>query len=87
MCDKVIIYKQTDYYDEIIEQIKGKEIITYGLTEDCDYYIKDITPSTDKIMFNVVHNKKEENYYITMKGTFNCLNATCAMIMAKLLGI
>ena len=87
MCDKVIIYKQTDYYDEIIEQIKGKEIITYGLTEDCDYYIKDITPYTDKIMFNVVHNKKEENYYITMKGTFNCLNATCAMIMAKLLGI
>ena len=87
MCDKVIIYKQTDYYDEIIEKIKDKEIITYGLTEDCDYYIKDITPFTDKIMFNVVHNKKEENYYIKMEGTFNVINATCAIAISKLLGI
>ena len=87
MCDKVIIYKQTDYYDEIIEKIKDKEIITYGLTKDCDYYIKDITPFTDKIMFNVVHNKKEENYYIKMEGTFNVINATCAIAISKLLGI
>ena len=87
MCDKVIIYKQTDYYDEIIEKIQDKEIITYGLTKDCDYYIKDITPFTDKIMFNVVHNKKEENYYIKMEGTFNVINATCAIAISKLLGI
>ena len=87
MCDKVIIYKQTDYYDEIIEKIKDKEIITYGLTKDCDYYIKDITPYTDKIMFNVVHNKEEENYYIKMEGTFNVINATCAIAISKLLGI
>ena len=87
MCDKVIIYKQTDYYDEIIEKIKDKEIITYGLTKDCDYYIKDITPFTDKIMFNVVHNKEEENYYIKMEGTFNVINATCAIAISKLLGI
>ena len=87
MCDKVIIYKQTDYYDEIIERIKDKEVITYGVTRDCDYYIKDIVPYDDKIAFNVVHGNEEESYYITMKGTFNCLNATCAMIMAKLLGV
>ena len=87
MCDKVIIYKQTDHYDEIIEKIQDKEIITYGLTKDCDYYIKDITPFTDKIMFNVVHNKKEENYYIKMEGTFNVINATCAIAISKLLGI
>ena len=87
MCDKVIIYKQTDHYDEIIEKIQDKEIITYGLTKDCDYYIKDITPFTDKIMFNVVHNKEEENYYIKMEGTFNVINATCAIAISKLLGI
>ena len=87
MCDKVIIYKQTDYYEEIIEKVKDKEKITYGITSDCDYYIKDITPYDDKITFNVVHNNEEEKYYITMEGTFNCLNATCAIAIAKLIGI
>ena len=87
MCDKVIIYKQTKYYDEIVERVKDKEVITYGVTSDCDYYIKDIVSYDDRITFNVVHNDTVENYCITMEGTFNVLNATCAMIMAKLLNI
>ena len=87
MCDKVIIYKQTNYYDEILEKIKDKEVITYGVTRDCDYYIKDIMPYDDRITFNVVHDGVLENYYITMEGTFNVMNATCAIAIAKLLGV
>ncbi len=87
MCDKVIIYKQTDYYNEIVEKIKDKELITYGVTSDCDYYIKNITSHNDRITFDVVYNNALENYYITMEGTFNVINATCAIIIAKLLGV
>ena len=87
MCDKVIIYKQTDYYDEIIEKIKAKEIITYGITSDCDYYIKDVNVYDDKVVFDIVHNNTVENYYITMEGTFNVINATCAIVIAKLIGV
>ena len=87
MCDKVIIYKQTDYYDEIIEKIKAKEIITYGITSDCDYYIKDVNVYDDKVVFDIVHNNTVENYYITMEGTFNVINATCAIAIAKLIGV
>lgn len=87
MCDKVIIYKQTDYYNEIVDRIKDKEIITYGLTSDCDYCIKNIVSYNDRISFDVVYNNILESYYITMEGTFNVINATCAIIMAKLLGV
>jgi UDP-N-acetylmuramyl-tripeptide synthetase len=87
MCDKVIIYKQTDYYNEIVDRIKDKEIITYGLTSDCDYCIKNIVSYNDRISFDVVYDNILESYYITMEGTFNVINATCAIIMAKLLGV
>ena len=86
MCDSVIVYKQTNYYDDIIEKINDKKLITYGFN-DCDYLIKDITSFNDKISFTIVNDNKEREFYITMQGTFNVLNATCAIIISDLLNI
>ena len=87
MCDSVIIYKQTDYYNDIIEKVQDKNIITFGFTINCDYYIKDIKVLDDKIEFTILNNNKKRTFYITMQGTFNCINATCAVIVSDLLNI
>lgn len=84
MCDNVIIYKDTDYYDYIIDKLKGKNIITYG-TKDSDYIVKDIVKESDKTTFKVCFNEKEETYSICMPSTFNVLNAVCSVIVGKLI--
>lgn len=86
MCDKVVINKDTDYYDDIVEEIKDKEIITFGNDDSCDYYIKDVNILDDKIDFKIEHNGETKDYHITMMGSFNVINATCAIVVADLLG-
>ena len=40
-CKKVFAYKNIDEFKRI-KDILNKEIITFGYTKDCDYYVKDI---------------------------------------------
>lgn len=86
MCDNVVIYKDTDYYDYIVENLKDKNIITYGTDESCTYYVKDIIKDKGITYFTVVYDGKEESYSITMPSTFNVLNALCSIIVGKLIG-
>ncbi len=85
MCDNVVIYKDTDYFDYIVDKLKGKNIITYGM-KDCDYVVKDIIKENGVTYFTVLHDNHEESYSITMPSSFNVLNATCAVIVGKLIG-
>ena len=41
-CKKIFLFKQIDKYDYIVQQLKDKEIVTFGFTDDCDYIIKNI---------------------------------------------
>lgn len=85
MCDKIVLFKHTDHYEEILEKIKSQEVVTYGFS-GADYIIKNIK-AEDNISFEVSHNDKSETYEISMLGRFNVLNATCAIVIAKMLGV
>ena len=80
-CETVIVYKHIDYYDRVIESLKDKKIITFGF-KDADYIISNI--SNDDCLSFEVNNK---TYKINMAGRFNIINATCAIVIADLLGI
>lgn len=86
MCDNVVLCKHTDRFDEIVNELKDKNIITYGFTKDCDYYVKDIVLENNIQYFTVVYGETEENYAITMLGKFNVLNALCSIVVGKLSG-
>lgn len=85
-CDKVIIYKHTDYYDKIYDIIKDKKIITFGFTKDCDYTIKNII-NNNGLSFEIEKEGQTSTYEISMAGRFNITNATCAIIVADILNV
>lgn len=80
-CDTVIVYKHTDNYDRVISSIKDKKIITFGF-KDSDYIISNIT-NEKGLSFDV----NDKTYKISMAGRFNVINATCAIVIADLLGV
>lgn len=85
-CETIVIFKHTDYYDRIINEIKDKKIVTFGYTDDCDYVIKNIK-NNDNLSFEVYHKDKFHVYEIGMAGRFNIINATCAIVISDLLNI
>ena len=86
-CKKVIIFKHTDRYEEIIKELTGKEIITFGLTNGCDYYVESINRESNITNFTVCFNGVKEEYQISLAGSFNTLNALVAIILGKELNI
>lgn len=84
-CKKIVINKDTDYYEEIIRNLKDKEIVTVGY-HNADYIIKDITRGRFT-SFVLSHNNSSVRYEISMKGDFNVLNAALAIAVAKELNI
>ena len=85
-CETIAIFKHTDYYDRIINEIKDKKIITFGYTDDCDYVITNVK-NNDNLSFEVYHEGKSHVYEIGMAGRFNIINATCAIVISDLLNI
>ena len=85
LCDKVLVYRHTDYFEEVIESVKDKEVITFGF-KDADYIIENIV--NDKgLSFDLSHNGESKSYKISMAGRFNIINATCAIIASEIIGI
>ena len=69
-----------------IEGISGKEIITFGFSEGCDYYPVDISydPET-KTTFTLMQQKKKiADIALSIPGKHNILNAcaACAACLA-----
>lgn len=85
-CKKVIICKEMDHFEEAINTLKDKEIITYGY-KDCDFIISNIKRINHVTCFDVTYKSETKSYAITIPGDFNVLNATCAIAVATLLGV
>ena len=84
-CNTVIVYKDTDHFDKVMETVSDKKVITYG-KEDADYIISDIRNDSG-LTFDLTYKGEKETYKINMAGRFNVFNAACAIIMAKLIGV
>lgn len=85
MCDKVIVFNGTDYYDRVMQTVNDKEVITFGFS-NADYTIKNIVCNSF-LSFDVEHNEKVRSYSIPMLGRFNVINACAAIVIADLLNI
>jgi UDP-N-acetylmuramate--alanine ligase len=65
-----------------------RNYITYGLTEDCDYYAKDICYSVDGTDYDVYNNgKKLASVHLIVPGRHNVLNSLGAFAASVLMGI
>ena len=84
-CSTVIVYKHTDCYDKIIETVKDKKVITFGF-KDADYIISNIE-NNNGLSFDITHDSDTKSYRINMAGRFNVVNATCAIVIADILGV
>ena len=87
--NRMIINRDTDYFNIIIDRCKNKEVITYGKDNKADYYYTNVEKTSSGFRFNVINEKKEYNseFEITMQGRFNIENAVAAITMAKVLGV
>ena len=90
-CNTVIVNRETDYFDLVIDGAKNaSKIITYGTEKTktvADYYVTNLKTSQDRLSFDVIHNNEKETYKTRMRGNFNAENALAAIIVAKELGI
>jgi UDP-N-acetylmuramoyl-L-alanyl-D-glutamate--2,6-diaminopimelate ligase len=71
---------------EIVKDSKAK-IVTYGMTANSDYRIKDIRYDLNGTEFTITHNKVDYIISTSLIGTFNAYNATSAFATAHSLGI
>ena len=71
---------------EIAKDSKAK-IVTYGMTDNSDYQIKDIRYDLNGTEFTITHNKVDYIISTSLIGTFNAYNATSAFATAHSLGI
>lgn len=84
-----IINRSSDEFDRIYTSASKtcNKVITYGLTDDCDYYADNIKRIGKGYSFDVHANNYNKNFVITIDGRFNVENAVAAISAAKELGV
>lgn len=86
-CKTVFLYRNSEYYEYIRKALDDKEIYTFGDTLNCDYMFSDIKNVDNGICFKVKNGNDIKDYKISMKGSFNVINATAAIAVANFLHI
>lgn len=86
---RVILNKNTDYFNVIYSECKDKEVITYGTDDSADYYYTNVIKTQLGFKFDVISKKDnyKQNFEINIPGRFNIENALVAVILAKKLGV
>lgn len=79
-CKTVIIFNETNNFDEIVNKLSDKKIITYGY-KNADYVIKDIKKDKNSTIFSIEHNNEVLTYKINITGDFNALNACASVVV------
>ena len=64
-----------------------KKIITFGRTEEADYYGYDVTSTPDSVSFKVRHPEGTEEITVSIGGYYNASNALAAIAMTRALGV
>lgn len=72
--------------NEIVKDSKAK-VITYGISDNSDYQIKNIKYDLNGTDFTISNNKIEYSINTSLIGTFNAYNATSAFATAHSLGV
>lgn len=87
----VIINRETDCYEQVLESAKNAEkIITFGSEEvkdEVDYYTDNIKREEEYMYFDVHGKNYEKTFKTKMHGKFNAYNALAAIAVAKMYGV
>lgn len=70
----------------IVKNCKAK-IVSYGISENSDYQIKNIRYNLSGTDFTISYNRSEYNIHTSLIGTFNAYNATASFAAAHKLGV
>ena len=77
--------------NEKVRRLAGeteRDFITYGFTEDCDFYAKNIRQSTEGTRYDIYHKgEKVIEARLIVPGKHNVLNSLGAFAAATLMGI
>lgn len=80
--------KFLNYDNEYIKgREKGENTITYGTSEDCDYYAKNISVSASGSEFDLVTPEGEKRMATKLLGAHNVLNLVGAAAVALTFGV
>lgn len=86
-CKTIFLYRHTDYYDYIVNELKDKTIYTFGNTKDCDYIFNNIHKEEDGTYFNLTDKNGTKEYKINIAGNFNVINASAAIAVTSFLNV
>lgn len=86
---RVILNRNTDYFDVIYSECKDKEVITYGTDESATYYYTNVIKTKLGFEFDVISkiDNYKQKFKINIPGRFNIENAVVAITLAKKIGI
>ena len=89
----MIINKNMDYYDEILNRcnMNNRKTFTYSTNknnDNVDYYSNDIVKQKKGFSFDFCNKDKiKDTYQINVEGRFNVENATVAIALSQILNI
>lgn len=69
------------------KRAEGLNVLSYGTTDDCDFYAKDITIDRFGSTFTVVHKDGEISLRTRLLGKHSVLNLTAGVAAAIMLGV
>lgn len=72
--------------NNIVKDSKAK-IVSYGISQNSEYQIKNISYDLNGTQFTITHNRLDYNIQTSLIGTFNAYNAAAAFAAAKCLGV
>lgn len=85
----LIINKSDPEVLEAIKGVDGKQIVTFGLTPDCDFYPENISYTRGAYArFDICHNgEKQATVQLAIPGSHNVLNTLAAVAAAWVSGV
>ncbi len=90
-CEIACVNLETDekYRDRVLKEAKAccKQVITFGRTEEADYYGFDVTSTPSHLKFQVKHVGGTEEIIVSIGGYYNASNALAAIAMTRALGV
>jgi UDP-N-acetylmuramoyl-L-alanyl-D-glutamate--2,6-diaminopimelate ligase len=81
------IINSDDQSSEKITKDSKAKVVTYGISENSDYLIKNINYDLSGTNFIIVYEGTDYKIHTDLIGTFNAYNATAAFVAAHKLGV
>lgn len=83
----IVAYSANPFVNKAVEGLKN--VVTFGLNEDCDYYAADISFDNNGISKYNLYKKGKNLGAVTMNipGEYNILNSLAAFACADILGV